>query len=152
MKHAIRKIHFIGIGGSGMSGIAEVLINLGYTVSGSDLQVGAATQRLAALAARLRLLASPDYLKARGTPRQPADLLSGHELLGFLHPDHLNHWPLLSAEQGDRFPITPTLRASSGERPEARATSAGAKGRDPCAPLLGCDLCRLTGPSRHTWP
>ena len=64
---------------------------------------------------KLRLLASPDYLKARGTPRQPADLLAGHELLGFLHPDHLNHWPLLSTEQGDRFAITPTLRASSGE-------------------------------------
>ncbi|MBO0406567.1 LysR substrate-binding domain-containing protein [Aeromonas hydrophila] len=64
---------------------------------------------------RLRLLASPDYLRERGTPRQPMDLLSGHELLGFLHPDHLNHWPLLSQEQGDRFPITPTLRASSGE-------------------------------------
>ncbi|MGL5462377.1 MAG: LysR substrate-binding domain-containing protein, partial [Aeromonas veronii] len=64
---------------------------------------------------RLRLLASPAYLSERGTPRQPADLLSGHELLGFLHPDHLNHWPLLSAEQGDRFAITPSLRASSGE-------------------------------------
>ena len=37
MKHAIRHIHFIGVGGSGMSGIAEVLLNLGYTVSGSDL-------------------------------------------------------------------------------------------------------------------
>ncbi|MFY9439796.1 MAG: Mur ligase domain-containing protein, partial [Burkholderiaceae bacterium] len=37
MKHAINHIHFVGIGGSGMSGIAEVLINLGYTVSGSDL-------------------------------------------------------------------------------------------------------------------
>ena len=64
---------------------------------------------------RLRLLASPDYLRERGTPRQPMDLLIGHELLGFLHPDHLNHWPLLSQEQGDRFPISPTLRASSGE-------------------------------------
>ncbi len=64
---------------------------------------------------RLRLLASPAYLSERGTPRQPTDLLSGHELLGFLHPDHLNHWPLLSAEQGDRFAITPSLRASSGE-------------------------------------
>ena len=35
----IKRIHFIGIGGSGMSGIAEVLINLGYEVSGSDLKV-----------------------------------------------------------------------------------------------------------------
>ena len=53
MKHKIHHLHFIGIGGSGMSGIAEVLLNLGYTVSGSDLQAGAATQRLAALGAKI---------------------------------------------------------------------------------------------------
>ena len=49
MKHAIRHIHFIGIGGAGMSGIAEVLLNLGYKISGSDLSDGAVLQRLAAL-------------------------------------------------------------------------------------------------------
>jgi UDP-N-acetylmuramate--alanine ligase len=49
MKHAIRHIHFIGIGGSGMSGIAEVLFNLGYTVSGSDMSDSAALKRLKAL-------------------------------------------------------------------------------------------------------
>ena len=49
MKHAIRKIHFIGIGGSGMSGIAEVLLNLGYQVSGSDLTDSATLRRLASL-------------------------------------------------------------------------------------------------------
>ena len=37
MKHAIRHIHFVGLGGAGMSGIAEVLFNLGYRISGSDL-------------------------------------------------------------------------------------------------------------------
>ena len=37
MKHKVRKIHFVGIGGAGMSGIAEVLLNLGYSVSGSDM-------------------------------------------------------------------------------------------------------------------
>ena len=55
MKHKIHHLHFIGIGGSGMSGIAEVLLNLGYAVSGSDLQAGAATQRLAALGAKILL-------------------------------------------------------------------------------------------------
>jgi UDP-N-acetylmuramate--alanine ligase len=55
MKHKIHHLHFIGIGGSGMSGIAEVLLNLGYTVSGSDLQAGAATQRLGALGAKILL-------------------------------------------------------------------------------------------------
>ena len=39
MKHKIKHIHFVGIGGGGMSGIAEVLLNLGYPVSGSDLAV-----------------------------------------------------------------------------------------------------------------
>ena len=48
MKHAIRHIHFIGIGGSGMSAIAEVLQGLGYTVSGSDITASAspATTRM----------------------------------------------------------------------------------------------------------
>ncbi|CAM8671295.1 MurC UDP-N-acetylmuramate-alanine ligase [Comamonadaceae bacterium] len=49
MKHAVKHIHFVGIGGSGMSGIAEVLSNLGYEISGSDLADNATTRRLAAL-------------------------------------------------------------------------------------------------------
>ncbi|MGC7404942.1 UDP-N-acetylmuramate--L-alanine ligase [Pandoraea pneumonica] len=53
MKHIVKHIHFVGIGGSGMSGIAEVLLNLGYQVSGSDLGDNAVTQRLAALGARV---------------------------------------------------------------------------------------------------
>jgi UDP-N-acetylmuramate--alanine ligase len=55
MKHKIKHIHFVGIGGSGMSGIAEVLLNLGYKVSGSDLSSNAASQRLATLGARVQL-------------------------------------------------------------------------------------------------
>jgi len=47
----IQRIHFVGIGGIGMSGIAEVLLNLGYQISGSDLKTSAVTQRLAALGA-----------------------------------------------------------------------------------------------------
>jgi len=49
MKHAIRHIHFVGVGGAGMSGIAEVLLNLGYQISGSDLADSATLRRLAAL-------------------------------------------------------------------------------------------------------
>jgi UDP-N-acetylmuramate--alanine ligase len=48
MKFVVKHLHFVGIGGTGMCGIAEVLLNLGYTVSGSDLAVNAATKRLAA--------------------------------------------------------------------------------------------------------
>ena len=55
MKHKVKRIHFVGIGGAGMSGIAEVLLNLGYTVSGSDLSESAATRRLRALGARVVL-------------------------------------------------------------------------------------------------
>jgi UDP-N-acetylmuramate--alanine ligase len=49
MKHAIQHIHFVGVGGSGMSGIAEILHNLGYTISGSDLADSATLRRLASL-------------------------------------------------------------------------------------------------------
>jgi UDP-N-acetylmuramate--alanine ligase len=52
MKHAIRHIHFVGIGGVGMSGIAEVLFNLGYTISGSDLAQSATLKRLADMGIR----------------------------------------------------------------------------------------------------
>jgi UDP-N-acetylmuramate--alanine ligase len=55
MKHKVRRIHFIGIGGSGMSGIAEVLANLGYQVSGSDLSENAATRRLGAYGVKVSL-------------------------------------------------------------------------------------------------
>ena len=55
MKHKVRRIHFVGIGGSGMSGIAEVMLNLGYAVSGSDLAENAATRRLAGLGAQVRI-------------------------------------------------------------------------------------------------
>ncbi|NWF43749.1 UDP-N-acetylmuramate--L-alanine ligase [Hydrogenophaga sp. D2P1] len=53
MKHAIRHIHFVGIGGSGMSGIAEVLLNQGYRISGSDLGESTVTRRLVALGAEV---------------------------------------------------------------------------------------------------
>ncbi|WP_028220107.1 UDP-N-acetylmuramate--L-alanine ligase [Paraburkholderia oxyphila] len=55
MKHIVKHIHFVGIGGAGMSGIAEVLVNLGYHVSGSDLTKNAVTDRLAALGARIAI-------------------------------------------------------------------------------------------------
>src|SRR5437762_5562303 len=49
----IQRIHFVGIGGIGMSGIAEVLLNLGYRISGSDLKSSAVTLRLASLGATI---------------------------------------------------------------------------------------------------
>ncbi|MEO8653433.1 MAG: Mur ligase domain-containing protein, partial [Ramlibacter sp.] len=49
MKHAVKHIHFVGVGGSGMSGIAEVLRNQGYQISGSDLHDSPTLRRLEAL-------------------------------------------------------------------------------------------------------
>jgi UDP-N-acetylmuramate--alanine ligase len=48
-----RKIHFVGIGGSGMNGIAELLVNLGYSVTGSDAKLSGVTERLASLGAKI---------------------------------------------------------------------------------------------------
>ena len=53
MKHKVKHIHFVGVGGAGMSGIAEVLVNLGFKVSGSDLGDNVATRRLKALGATI---------------------------------------------------------------------------------------------------
>jgi len=60
VKHKVRHIHFVGIGGAGMSGIAEVLANLGYEVSGSDLAGNAATRRLQGLGAKVKLAHAPE--------------------------------------------------------------------------------------------
>jgi len=58
----IQYIHFVGIGGSGMSGIAEVLINLGYKVSGSDLKQTEITQRLASLGGKIFIGHKPEQI------------------------------------------------------------------------------------------
>jgi UDP-N-acetylmuramate-alanine ligase len=58
MKHAVNRIHFIGIGGVGMSGIAEVLQNLSYKVSGSDMTDSTILRRLAQLGIKTYMLMS----------------------------------------------------------------------------------------------
>ena len=63
MKHAIRHIHFIGVGGAGMSGIAEVLLNLGYTISGSDLSDSSTLRRLADLGIQTHVGHSADNVQ-----------------------------------------------------------------------------------------
>jgi len=63
MKHKIKHIHFVGIGGVGMNGIAEVLLNLGYQVSGSDLADNLSTQRLKKLGATIYLGHALSHLK-----------------------------------------------------------------------------------------
>ena len=55
MKHKVKRVHFVGIGGAGMSGIAEVLLTQGYQVSGSDVAATTVTRRLTALGARIAM-------------------------------------------------------------------------------------------------
>ena len=62
MKHIVQQIHFVGIGGAGMSGIAEVLLNLGYRVSGSDLSESASTERLKSLGAQIYIGHRPENI------------------------------------------------------------------------------------------
>ncbi len=62
MKHKVKRVHFVGIGGAGMSGIAEVLLTQGYEVSGSDVAATAVTRRLTALGARIAAGHAADYI------------------------------------------------------------------------------------------
>ena len=61
----IKKIHFIGIGGSGMSGIAEVLANLGYEISGSDIQSSSATKKLEAIGCSISYSQKAENVKGK---------------------------------------------------------------------------------------
>lgn len=64
MKHKVKHVHFVGIGGSGMSGIAEVLLNLGYQVSGSDLSDNLATRRLKNMGAEVHIGHASEYISS----------------------------------------------------------------------------------------
>ncbi len=66
MKHAIRHVHFVGIGGAGMSGIAEILHNLGYTVSGSDMADSPVLRRLQAMGIHTHVGHSASHIAGAG--------------------------------------------------------------------------------------
>ena len=66
MKHAIRHVHFVGIGGAGMSGIAEILHNLGYTVSGSDMADSPVMRRLQAMGIRTQVGHNASHIAGAG--------------------------------------------------------------------------------------
>ena len=86
MRHKVKRVHFVGIGGAGMSGIAEVLLTQGYGVSGSDLAQGAVTRRLTSLGARVTLghaasnVAEADVVVASSAvPTDNAELVAARE-------------------------------------------------------------------------
>jgi len=89
----VRRIHFVGIGGAGMSGVAEVLINLGYRVSGSDLKESATTRRLAELGARVLIGHSGEHVA-------DADVVVVSSAVG---PDN----PEVAAARRLRVPVVP---------------------------------------------
>ncbi len=93
MKHKVRHIHFVGIGGAGMSGIAEVLLNLGYQVSGSDLAENAATRRLKGLGAKI----------FAGHAAKQVDGADAVVVSSAVQPDN----PEVTAARGKRVPLVP---------------------------------------------
>ena len=93
MKHKVKRIHFVGIGGSGMSGIAEVLLNLGYRITGSDLSENAATRRLAALGATLHAGHAAEHVAE-------ADVVVVSTAVG-------NNNPEVMAARAKRIPVVP---------------------------------------------
>ncbi len=89
----IERLHFIGIGGSGMNGIAEVMMNLGYTVTGSDMQASATTQRLESRGARIFIGHCSEHVKdADVVVRSTAITDDNSEILAA----HANHTPIVS--------------------------------------------------------
>ena len=93
MRHKVRGVHFVGIGGAGMSGIAEVLVNLGYEVSGSDIVSNIATQRLAELGARV----------VRGHSAEHVGRADVVVVSTAVAPDN----PEIAAARGLRIPVVP---------------------------------------------
>ena len=93
MKHKVRRIHFVGIGCVGMSGIAEVLANLGYEVSGSDLAESATTKRLAGMGVKVRL-------KHEAAHMEGADVVV---VSSAVRPDN----PEVVAARAKRIPVVP---------------------------------------------
>ena len=93
MKHAVKHIHFVGIGGSGMSGIAEVLLTLGYRVSGSDAASSSTTQRLARLGATVVQGHSAEHIAG-------ADAVVVSTAVGASNPEVL-------AARAKRIPVVP---------------------------------------------
>jgi len=127
MKHAVKKIHFVGIGGAGMSGIAEILHNLGYTVSGSDQSASGTTQRLAELGIRVCLGHAAEHL-------QGADALV---VSTAVKPDN----PEVLAARAQRIPVVPrAVMLAELMRLKQGIAIAGTHGKTTTTSLTTCVL------------
>lgn len=127
MKHKIQTLHFIGIGGSGMSGIAEVLLNQGYRVQGSDLQPSAVTRRLAELGAQIFLGHEADHVAG-------ADAVV---VSSAVKPDN----PELRAARAAKIPVVPrALMLSELMRMKQGIAIAGTHGKTTTTSLVASIL------------
>ncbi len=116
-------IHFVGIGGIGMSGIAELLINLGHTVTGSDLKDSATTQRLRELGARVYIGHHPDHVAG-------ADVVVISSAVPQDNPE-------VSAARGSHIPVIPRAEMLAElMRLKYGVAVAGAHGKTTCTSLV----------------
>jgi len=93
MRHKVKHVHFVGIGGAGMSGIAEVLLTLRYRVSGSDLAESTATRRLRRLGARIHIGHAQDHIAG-------ADAVVVSSAVGDVNPE-------VAAARDKKIPVVP---------------------------------------------
>jgi len=93
MKYKVKRVHFVGIGGAGMSGIAEVLLKLGYQVSGSDLAESATTQRLEERGAKVHIGHDPRHVRG-------ADVVVISTAIKHDNPE-------IAAARADHIPVVP---------------------------------------------
>ena len=133
MKHAIRHIHFVGIGGSGMSGIAEVLLNQGYVISGSDLGENAATRRLVSMGAQVftghdaRYIEGADAIvTSTAVKADNPEVMAAHAKLVPVVPRAVMLAELMRTKKGSRRAARgPGPPGSARRTPSGRARSAG---------------------------
>jgi UDP-N-acetylmuramate--alanine ligase len=129
MKHKVHHIHFVGIGGAGMSGIAEVLLNLGYRVSGSDIASNAATRRLASLGAEVRLGHAAGHIEG-------ADCIVTSTAVGGDNPEVI-------AARARRIPVVPrALMLAELMRLKQGIAIAGTHGKTTTTSLVSSVLAR----------
>ncbi|NBT74753.1 MAG: UDP-N-acetylmuramate--L-alanine ligase [Betaproteobacteria bacterium] len=127
MKHKIQTLHFIGIGGSGMSGIAEVLMNQGFCVQGSDLQGSAVTERLSSLGARVFVGHATEHIEG-------ADAVV---ISSAVKPDN----PELRAARAAKIPVVPrALMLSELMRMKQGIAIAGTHGKTTTTSLVASIL------------
>src|ERR1700710_837922 len=127
MKHAVKKIHFVGVGGSGMSGIAEILHNLGYVVSGSDQSDSPTSRRLGELGIRIHVGHDAANI-ADAQPLVTSTAVTGHN-------------PEVIAARARRIPVVPrAVMLAELMRLKKGIAIAGTHGKTTTTSLVTCVL------------